>query len=198
VNTRSGHLFAGAGKLQCVPFARNESGIELVGNAWTWWDNAVGVYQRGRVPEPASVLAFRSSGAMRLGHVAVVSRVVNSREIEIEHANWGPGAINRDVPVVDVSEKNDWSAVRVALGRPVEFGNIYPTYGFIYDRPDRGTIVTADNATPPPVPQLNPVPREVRRRFEPTPEAMPPVITMTYDEAFEEVAEAPVPRHRRR
>src|SRR4051794_6700780 len=65
VNTRSGHLFAGAGKLQCVPFARNESGIELVGNAWTWWDNAVGVYQRGRVPEPASVLAFRSSGAMR-------------------------------------------------------------------------------------------------------------------------------------
>jgi hypothetical protein len=131
---------------------------------------------------------------MRLGHVAVVSRVVNSREIEIEHANWGPGRINRDVPVVDVSERNDWSAVRVALGREGEFGNVYPTYGFIYDRPDRGVMMAAKSRTPAPIPGLNPAPRDLRRGSERT----PMVITMTYDEALEEVAEAPTSRTKKR
>jgi CHAP domain-containing protein len=193
-NVRSGHRFAYAGRLQCVPFARTESGIELVGNAWTWWDGAAGVYQRGHAPEPGAVLAFRANGAMRLGHVAVVSRVINPREIEIEHANWGPGRINRGVPVVDVSENNDWTAVRVALARVGEFGNIYPTHGFIYDRPDRGMIVAANTGAPPPVPDLNPAPRDLRQGVEHT----PTVVTMTYDEAVEEVAEAPAPRHRHR
>ena len=46
--------------------------------------------------------------------------------------------------VVDVSENNDWTAVRVELGRPGTYGSIYPTYGFIYARPDSsGRIVTA-------------------------------------------------------
>jgi hypothetical protein len=31
--------------------------------------------------------------------------------------------------------------VRVGLGRGGEFGSVYPTYGFIYDRPDRGVMV---------------------------------------------------------
>jgi hypothetical protein len=87
---------------------------------------------------------------MRLGHVAVVARVVDSREVEIDHANWwGPGArggVSRGIPVVDVSANNDWSEVRVGLGRSGEFGSVYPTYGFIYDRPDRGTMV-ANNPT---------------------------------------------------
>ncbi len=89
------------------------------------------------------MLNFRANGAMRMGHVAVVNQVVDSRTIEIDHANWGgPGAvrggISRDISVVDVSPANDWSAVRVALGHSGEFGSIYPTYGFIYNRPDRG------------------------------------------------------------
>src|SRR5579871_5307840 len=132
------------GGISCVPFAREDSGITVAGNAWQWWENAAGVYARGNVPEPGSVLAFRANGRMHLGHVAVVARVVNPREVEIDHANWwGPGmhgGVARNVPVVDVSEANDWSAVRVGLGGSGEFGSVYPTYGFIYNRPDTGVI----------------------------------------------------------
>lgn len=132
--------------IQCVPFARAATGIELKGNATNWWDAADGVYERGNRPEPGSVLNFRSTGRMRLGHVAAVVAVVNSREVEIDHANWaGPGVpkgrITRGISVVDVSDDNDWSAVRVELGRSGEYGSVYPTYGFIYDRPDRGVMV---------------------------------------------------------
>lgn len=135
----------GYGGLQCVPFARAASGIELKGNAANWWNAAAGVYARGMAPEAGSVLNFRSTGHMRLGHVAVVTRVVDSRQIEIDHANWaGPGAskggVSRAIPVVDVSENNDWSAVRVGLGHSGNYGSVYPTYGFIYDRPDTGMI----------------------------------------------------------
>ena len=95
------------GGIQCVTFARADSGIELSGNASAWWDHAAGVYARGNRPEAGSVLNFRANGSMRLGHVAVVNQVVDSRTIEIDHANWGgPGAvrggISRDIYVVDV------------------------------------------------------------------------------------------------
>jgi surface antigen len=132
--------------LQCVPFARAASGIELKGNAVNWWDAADGVYQRGSQPEVGSVLNFRANNSMRLGHVAVVKQVVNGREIEIDHANWawsGKGNVSRNVAVIDVSDRNDWSAVRVSLGHGEQFGSIYATYGFIYDRPDNGTRVAA-------------------------------------------------------
>ncbi len=132
--------------LQCVPFARAASGIELKGNAANWWDAASGVYQRGAEPEAGSVLNFRANGHMRLGHVAVVTAVISAREIAIEHANWaGPGAnkggVARNIPVEDVSANNDWTEVRVGLGRSGDFGSVYPTYGFIYDRPDTGVMV---------------------------------------------------------
>jgi surface antigen len=132
------------GGLQCVPFARAASGIELKGNAVNWWDGAAGVYERGSAPEVGAVLNFRANGNMRLGHVAVVRQVVSSREIEIDHANWawsGKSNISRGVAVIDVSERNDWTAVRVALGHGEDFGSTYGTYGFIYDRPDSGTVV---------------------------------------------------------
>ena len=129
------------GALQCVPFARENSGIELAGNASNWWSAADGLYERGARPEVGSVLNFRANGRMRMGHVAVVSNVVDGRNVEIDHANWsGRGAIGRNVRVVDVSAGNDWSAVRVALSRG-DYGSVYPTYGFIYDRPDRGIMV---------------------------------------------------------
>jgi surface antigen len=180
--------YAGAG-ISCVPFARNDSGISIPGNAWQWWENAAGVYARGSVPEPGSVLTFRPNGRMRLGHVAVVSRVVNPREVEIDHANWsgaGRGGVARSIPVVDVSEANDWSAVRVGLGDGGEFGSVYPTYGFIYDRPDTGVMV-ASNAMPVPMPELNPAPADLR-----------PATERSW-QTYEEVAEAPVvpKRHKR-
>ncbi len=185
-----GHQYARGG-MSCVPFARSDSGISVAGNAWQWWDNAAGVYQRGSVPEPGSVLTFRANGRMRLGHVAVVSRTINAREIEIDHANWwGPGmhgGVARNIPVVDVSEANDWTAVRVGLGQSGEFGSVYPTYGFIYDRPDNGTMLTANAAPAPQAVDLNPAPRDLRPASE------------RGWQTYEEVAEAPaLPLHHRR
>ena len=152
-HSRTKHLLARNAKthynsvnnLQCVPFARAASGIDLQGNAVNWWDAAEGVYQRGRRPEVGSVLNFRANGRMRLGHVAVVRRVVTQREIEIDQANWvapsRKGNISRGTRVIDVSENNDWSAVRVQLVGSEDFGSVYPTYGFIYDRPDSGVAL---------------------------------------------------------
>ena len=177
-----GHI---SGVLQCVPFARANSGIEIIGNANTWWNNAEGVYQRGSKPEVGSVLNFRANGIMRLGHVAVVSSVIDSRNIEIDHANWSdPGSISRNINVVDVSPLNDWTAVRVALGRSTEFGSVYPTYGFIYDRPDAGMMV-ANNA-PAPAPVLNPPPRDLRpvgERYEAAATQEPEEVAEASDEA---------------
>jgi hypothetical protein len=122
------------------------------------------------VPQPGSVLTFRANGRMHLGHVAVVSRIINAREIEIDHANWwGPGmrgGVARNIPVVDVSEANDWTAVRVSLGRSGEFGSVYPTYGFIYDRPDNGVLLASNAAPAPQQGDINPVPSDLRPRAE--------------------------------
>lgn len=160
--------------ISCVPFARSESGIVVSGNAWQWWGNAAGLYARGQTPEAGSVLAFRANGRMRMGHVAVIARVVNPREVLIDHANWpsggGRGGVSQSIPVVDVSDNNDWSAVRVGLGDDGNFGSVYPTYGFIYDRADTGTIEANRSATAQQVAQLNPAPRDLRqtavRRYE--------------------------------
>jgi surface antigen len=141
--------------ISCVPFARNASGIELQGNAANWWHIAAGVYERGSRPEAGSVLDFRANGRMHLGHVAVVTRVINSRELEIDHANWwspgaGKGGVSRGILVADVSENNDWTAVRVGLGHSTILGSVYATYGFIYDRPDRGAML-GNNLPPAPI-----------------------------------------------
>ncbi len=140
------------GGLSCVPYARSVTGLDVKGNAHAWWDSAAGTYERGARPEAGSVLNFRSTQRMRLGHVAVVSRVIDGRTIEIDHANWagpggGKGRVARGVPVIDVSPNNDWSAVQVGLGGG-GFGSVYPTYGFIYDRPDRGVMVANNLARP--------------------------------------------------
>ncbi len=148
--------------ISCVPFARRDSGIAVIGNAYQWWNNAVGRYARGNVPEEGSVLNFRANTHMRLGHVAVVSRVINPREIEVDQANWpARRGVTRGTPVVDVSEYNDWTAVRVEIGHSGKFGNVYPTYGFIYDRADDGTLVAAVQS-PAPEPKLNPAPAKLR------------------------------------
>jgi hypothetical protein len=180
-----GHAYARwGGGISCVPFARSASGIDVAGNAWQWWDNAAGRYARGSRPEPGSVLSFTANGRMRMGHVAVVASVINAREIEVDQANWwGPGmrgGVSRGVPVVDVSENNDWTAVRVGLGGSGEFGSVYPTNGFIYDRPDTGQMVAAVSA-PAPKPVLNPAPADLRPWAQRT----------DYGQGFDEVAEAP-------
>jgi surface antigen len=169
--------------LQCVPFARAASGITLQGDALTWWDKAAGIYARGSRPEPGSVLAFRANRAMRLGHVAVVTRVINSREVEIEHAHWGQNGVSRNIAVIDVSPNNDWTAVRVALDRRGSFGSIYPTHGFIYDRPAGTEMADAGKAHAMP---LNAAPHDLRSLSE---QRAVPVLTSL--PLGDELAEAP-------
>ena len=123
-----------SGFLQCVPFARDASGVSIFGNANTWWAQAEGRYERGNEPRVGAVIHFPGTRAMPIGHVAVVSRIVSSREILIDHANWSwRGQIERDVRVVDVSPNNDWSQARVWYGRINDLGlRPNPVSGFIY------------------------------------------------------------------
>ncbi|WP_375286534.1 CHAP domain-containing protein [Sphingomonas sp.] len=119
---------------QCAPFAREVSGIQIRGNANTWWGQAAGRYERGRTPKPGSVLSFRSTRRMRVGHVAMVSQVVSDREVLLTHANWSRrGGVERDVRAVDVSAAGDWSLVKVWYAPQHGLGtSSYPTDGFIY------------------------------------------------------------------
>jgi surface antigen len=139
--------------LQCVPYAREVSGIEIFGDAHTWWDQAEGRYKRGSKPKVGAVMAFRPSGNMTLGHVAAVSRVLDKRTVLLRHANWSPiggrrGQIENDVKAVDVSPGNDWSEVRVWYGPLQDLGETaWPVSGFIYsDRPSPGVMRLASEA----------------------------------------------------
>ena len=126
---------------QCVPFARLMSGIQIFGDAWTWWTQAAGRYQTGFTPKLGAVLCFKPTGRMRLGHVAVVSQVLTDRVIQITHANWSlidgdRGHVEQNVTVVDVSPNGDWSQVKVWNDPSRDLGaTVYPTYGFIYQDP---------------------------------------------------------------
>lgn len=120
--------------LQCVPYARTVSGIDIRGDALNWWDQAEGRYDRGQTPRKGAVMSFRPYGPMTLGHVAVVSKILGSREILIRHANWSsPGAIEEDVLARDVSETGDWSEVKVWHSPTGQMGaRVNPVNGFIY------------------------------------------------------------------
>ena len=123
---------------QCVPFAREASGIQLFGDALTWWDQAEGHYARGHEPKIGAVMSFRPHGPMTLGHVAMVSRVIDDRTVLLRHANWSPidgrrGNVELDVRAVDVSPDNDWSEVRVWYAPIGDLGTTrWPVNGFIY------------------------------------------------------------------
>lgn len=123
---------------QCVPFARLISGVQIFGDAYTWWNQALGRYETGVTPKAGAVLCFKPNGKMRLGHVAVVSQVLTDRVIQISHANWSRidgtrGQIEKDVTVIDVSAAGDWSTVKVWYDPVRDLGTTtYPTYGFIY------------------------------------------------------------------
>ncbi len=187
----SGRVARGGGGMSCVPYARAMTGMNVSGNAWQWWGNAAGSYARGQMPEAGSVLAFRNNMRMPMGHVAVISRVENARVVTIDHANWPVGgrrgSVSSGIAVVDVSERNDWSAVRVALGRGEDFGSIYPTHGFIYNRPDASGTIRVTNRPPAPMLALNAPPRDLRGGAD---------RNRAYyaDRAYEEVAEAPAAR----
>ncbi|MBS0482358.1 MAG: CHAP domain-containing protein [Proteobacteria bacterium] len=136
--------------LQCVPYARQVSGIAIYGDAYTWWDQAEGRYARGTRPRVGAVMTFKRHGNSTLGHVAAVSRIVDSRTVLIRHANWSPihgrrGQIEDNVKVIDVSPDNDWSEVRVWYAPINGLGSSHwPVQGFIYPgAPNKGEVQTA-------------------------------------------------------
>jgi hypothetical protein len=118
--------------MECAPYARQLTGLRLAGDAADWWPQAEGRYARSSVPVPGSVLVFRRSRRLPYGHVSVVSRVLSSRQILANDANWVHGRIITDEPIEDVSPANDWSAVRVWWAPSGQMGiTTYPTYGFV-------------------------------------------------------------------
>ncbi|WP_229727022.1 CHAP domain-containing protein [Sphingomonas alpina] len=141
---------------ECVPFARAASGIQIYGDAWTWWDAAEGKYRRGDTPKVGAVVVFRKSPRLHLGHVAVISRVVTPRVVMVTHANWSRqngerGHAEQDVTLTDVSPEKDWSEVKVWYRDMDGLGStVYPVYGFIYGMPDKtaGRAVTRAHAAP--------------------------------------------------
>jgi surface antigen len=136
---------------QCVPFARAASGIQIFGDAWTWWDQAEGRYRRGDTPRVGAVIVFAKTSRLPLGHVAVVSRIVERRVLMLTHANWSRqngerGHTEQDVTLHDVSPDNDWSDVKVWYRDSEGLGSsVYPVKGFIYSDAKPARELTARN-----------------------------------------------------
>ncbi len=120
-------------RTECVPYARQISGIQIYGDAHTWWDQAAGRYSRRPRPQSGSVMVLYGYAGPKRGHLATVTQVVSAREIRVDHANWlNDGNLYLNSPVLDVSPKNDWSVVRVYNNRDGHLGaNNYKVRGFI-------------------------------------------------------------------
>ncbi len=123
--------------ISCVPYARQVSGIQISGDAYSWWNSASPRYQRGQVPKAGSVLVLARTQKMRSGHVATVARVIDSRHITVNHSNWGNNTgrrsvIYHDMPVEDISKANDWSSVKFWNYEAGVYGFPYKAHGFIY------------------------------------------------------------------
>ena len=119
--------------ISCVPFAREHSGVDIHGDAYTWWNKAEGRYARSSTPSSGAVMVLEGYSSSNRGHVAVVRRIVSAREIRVDHANWlNNGAIFLDDPVADISPDNDWSQVLVWNIETHAWGiHTYNVQGFI-------------------------------------------------------------------
>ena len=123
--------------MQCSPYAREVSGVQLRGDAGDWWYAAQGRYQRGNVPARGAVLVLRKTNRLRYGHVAVVKQVLNPRLINVTHSNWGSDGRSRRIiydsmHAEDVSSANNWTSVRFWNYKNGTFGFPYAAHGFIY------------------------------------------------------------------
>jgi surface antigen len=133
--------------INCVAYVLSVTDFHLMGDAWAWWDAAEHVYGRGYVPAEGAVMVFSRTPRMHVGHVAVVRRIVGPREIIIDQANWHHGRVDHGVSVIDTSDANDWSQVKVEW-TPGFHGGPFPITGFIYpsDSPLFGADVAVDRA----------------------------------------------------
>jgi hypothetical protein len=120
-------------RLFCVEYARMRSGLAVFGDAKHWWTRAKDLYARLPHPVEEAVMVFSGSKRLKRGHVAVVTQIVSPRQIIVDQANWqNKGEIDHATPVLDVSQANDWSKVRVWDIRSATFGShVYAISGFI-------------------------------------------------------------------
>jgi hypothetical protein len=140
-----------AGAVQCVPYVRAHSVVDIHGDAYTWWEKAAGVYDRSSAPVEGSVMVMVGYAGKHRAHVAIVRRLVTPREIRIDHANWlNDGAIYVNDPVIDVSPDNDWSQVKVWNIRSGTWGTkTYAVRGFIGPGPAAGQpLISANDGDP--------------------------------------------------
>lgn len=120
---------------QCVPFARRASGIEIYGDAHTWWYKSDKSKRRKR-PKAGAVMVLSKTRRLSRGHLAVVKEIVNKREINVTHTNWGHNHDTRRVVyesmrVKDVSHAGDWSSAIFWNKHTNNFGSPYKVSGFI-------------------------------------------------------------------
>jgi len=125
--------------ISCVPYAREKSGIQIRGDAHTWWYQAAGRYARGSVPRVGAVYVLSKTSKLKYGHLSVVKRIINPRTIEVTHSNWGNdkktrAIIYKRMRVEDVSPNNDWSRARFWNYEENVYGFPYEASGFIYPR----------------------------------------------------------------
>ena len=133
----------------CVRTVRAISDFTIQGDAWTWWNHAAGQYDRDKRPALGSVLVFKKSGRLNRGHVSLVSHIIDRRTIEVDHSWLDGQGLRRNMRVVDVSPKNDWSAVRVWHEPTDDLGlRVYTTYGFILPEGERsqGRVMQANDS----------------------------------------------------
>lgn len=135
---------------ECVPYARKVSGVQIWGDAVTWWAQADGKYVRSTRPAEGSVLVLRGWNDDRRGHVSYVKEIINERMIRVDHANWMRGGeVSINVPVADVSPDNDWSQVRVwHVPGGYWGGRTYQVQGFIHPYALNGAAGLTVSATP--------------------------------------------------
>jgi hypothetical protein len=120
-------------KIACVEYARLRSGFAVFGDAKYWWSRAKDLYARLDEPVENAVMVFTPDKKLRLGHVAVVTNIISTREIRVDQANWqNHGEIDHSTPIRDVSAGNDWSQVRVWDLKSGTFGShVYKISGFL-------------------------------------------------------------------
>ncbi|MBK4721267.1 CHAP domain-containing protein [Azospirillum sp. YIM DDC1] len=131
----------------CVRTVRSISDFDIRGDAWTWWNTAANQqYERDQRPTLGSVLVFKRSQRLGRGHVSLVSHIVDRRTIEVDHSWLDGRGLRRNMRVVDVSPRNDWSAVRVWHEPSDQLGlRVYTTYGFILPDGEEAEIRQADS-----------------------------------------------------
>jgi len=104
--------YGGAGELQpylqCVPYAREVSGIQIYGDAWTWWSQAEGRYARGHAPRAGAVVTF-DPGTHGItdaaGHIGYVESV------EDDGSAFTVSEMNAPLPYVVSSRRIATSAI---------------------------------------------------------------------------------------